>query len=130
MKILGLNDRVKLIYKKDDDKIEIFIKTIKMKKRLEIASLVKMVKGEEVPDYASQSVLTIQHCVDDIKGLIDSEGNEYKVEKNADDSLTEECAEEVYYFLKEIDYLSNCFFAAAREFDELKGVEYEVKPKK
>lgn len=70
-----------------------------------------MIKGQSKQDVKSLmegSVYVLQCAVKDVKGLEDSDGNEYKLQFDESNKLTRECAEDLLNLEQSTNLLSLC----------------------
>lgn len=133
MKILKTTDRVKLTL--PDSLISVTIAPLTAAQKLEIASKMKIVKGEEVPDFNAQGFLCIKYAVKGIDGIEDYSGNKYELEfedNSLDESkkvLKDSCADDVTSILHETELLLPMTYAANKALSKIKDVSVEVNPK-
>lgn len=129
MKILKTTDRVKLTL--PDSLISVTIAPLTAAQKLEIASKMKIVKGEEVPDFNAQGFLCIKYAVKGIDGIEDYSGNKYELEFEDDSkkALSDSCADDVTSILHETELLLPMTYAANKALSKIKDVFVEVNPK-
>lgn len=127
MKILRTTDRVRLTTKTEEP-ITVEISPLTNGQKIEISSKMRMVKGDEVPDFNSQATLCIKYCIKSIEGLTDYEGNEYKLEFDGE-FLSESCADDLISVLAEAELILPMTLAANKSLKNIKNVEIEVVPK-
>lgn len=128
MKILKTTDKVKLTI--PDSTISVVISPLSAKQKLEISSKMKMVKGEEIPDYNAQGMLLIKYSLKEVYGISDYEGNDYKLEFELNgDGLTENCVDDVSSILSESNLILPVTLAANKVLSKIENVKVEVNPK-
>lgn len=129
MKILKTTDRVKLSI--PDSTVSVTIAPLTSGQKIEIASKMKMEKGESVPDYNQQGMLLVKYAVKNIHGVTDYEGKEYSLDFSDENNLelTDSCVEDITSVLSDSDLILPVTLAANKVLSKIKDVKVEVNPK-
>lgn len=127
MNILKCTDRVKITL--PDTLVSVVIAPLTTSQKIEIASKMKMVKGEEVPDFQAQALLCIKYCVKDVENFKNYDQTPYVLEKEGE-HLTDSCADDIMTALSECDLILPLTLAANKSISKIQNVMVEVIPKK
>jgi len=87
----------------------------------EIGEASKIVGGEQTFDLGLAQYIYIKHALKSVSGLIDSDGNEYRLSFEGD-TLTDECISELFYMEQREQFLTACW-ALLNEFSEKKVIQ-------
>jgi hypothetical protein len=131
MKILSLKDKISLKHKDmaSDSTIEVILKPFSMANKMEIASKVKIVNGEEVPDDTQQALLSLKYSIVDVKGIKDYSGNDYKLSFDENELIDDQTVDDLLTVFSEQNLLANIYYASNKMLDKIEGVEVSVLPK-
>jgi hypothetical protein len=128
MKILKSTDVIKLT-PTTENPFSVFVSPLTVAQKLEVASKVKMVKGEEVSDSQAQAFLCIKYCVKDLEGVKNYDDSEYKPDV-IDGVLTDSAADDIMSLLADAGLILPVIMSANKTLSGLKDVSIEVNPKK
>ena len=81
----------KRTYKVHD--LEITLNKLNLEQQKQLTVKIYEAQSGVVDAVFDAGVFALKHCIDDITGLVDEDGDEYKLEKAKDGYLTDECVE-------------------------------------
>ena len=110
--------------------LEFLISPLNVEQKLKLAGMVKMDKGEEKPDSIGIALSTIKFGVKGLKGAVNLDGSEYKLEFDASGVLTDDCVSDISNIPGNDKLVQSCIAIGNGQLDvKLDGVEI-VLPKK
>lgn len=127
MKILKCTDLIK-ITPKTEDAFSVTIKPLSVSEKMEVASKVKMHKGEEVADNQAQALLCVKYAVKKIEGVKNHDGTDYEP-TFLNGVLEESSADDILSLLSDTNLLVPVILSANKNINNLQNVEIEVNPK-
>jgi len=126
MKILKTTDKIKITV--PESAVSVTISPLTAAQKIEIASKMKIVKGDEIPDFQAQALLCVKYCVKDVEGIENYDGTKYVLEKEGE-HLTDSCADDVISALADSELILPVTLAANKSISKIKDVQVEVNPK-
>ena len=127
MKILKCTDLIK-ITPKTEDPFSVTIKPLSVSEKMEVASKVKIHKGEEIADNQAQALLCIKYAVKKVEGIKNHDGSDYEP-TFSEGILDESSADDILSLLSDTNLLIPVILSANKNINNLQNVEIEVNPK-
>lgn len=124
-KILKMSDRLKIKV----GEVEFLIAPLNQLQKIEITECTKIDKsGNEVFDFIRAQTLLVKYGLKGISGVVDDDGEEYKLEFEGD-HLTDDCVSEVFTIKEKEKYVTS-HFQCLNEFpdklvDPFTGKKYQ-----
>jgi len=127
MKILKCTDIIRLTVESESP-ISVFLKPLSVAEKIDIASKVKMVKGEEIADYQAQAFLCIKYSLVKIEGVETYDGEIYEP-TIIDGKIEDSSVDDIVNMLSEVSLILPYIQAANKNLSSIKGVKVDVNPK-
>jgi hypothetical protein len=127
LKILKSTDKIRLTTGTEEP-ISVTIRPMTVSQKIEIASKVKIIKGNEIQDHNAQALLCIKFCLLEISGVQNYDGSGYALEF-VDGYLSDSCADDIMSCLSESSLLLPVVLGSNKNLGAITGVTIEVNPK-
>lgn len=93
--------------------LEVTLRRLNLEQQKELNEQVFRAQSGVVSEIFDAGVFAIKHCVKDFKGLVDEDGNEYKLEKDDKGYLTQESIEDLMSLPVSQQLISTAFQTAS-----------------
>lgn len=113
--------------------MEVTLRKLKLEEQKQLNEHVFRAQSGVISEIFDAGVFALKHCVEDFKGLVDEDGNEYKLVKDSNGHLTDETVEDLMSLPVSQQLISTAFQTASTTPEEIldeKGEPYkEIKLK-
>lgn len=106
--------------------MEVTLRKLKLEEQKQLQEHVFMAQSGQLSQIFDAGVFALKHCVVDFTGLVDDEGNEYKIAKDKNGFLTDETVEDLLSLPVSQELISTAFQTATTTPDQI--LDAEKKP--
>ena len=103
--------------------MEVTLKKLNLEQQKQLSEQVFRAQSGVVSEIFDAGVFALRHCIVDFKGLVDEDGNEYKLEKTKDGLLTDETIEDLMSLPVSQELISTAFQTASTTPEEIMDVD-------
>lgn len=99
--------------------MEVTLRKLKLQEQKELSDHVFRAQSGVVSEIFDAGIFALKHCIVDFKGLVDEDGNEYKLQKDKNGFLTDETIEDLMSLPVSQQLISTAFQTASTTPDEI-----------